>query len=342
MKSLVAVSENEVSIVEETAPRLEEHQVRVTSLYSLVSQGTERITMRGLTASFRKSWDKELRLFKADATSLKGYPTPLGYSCVGRVVELGDGVTRVKLGDIVWLDRPHSDQHLVGEDEAELGACSNDVDPRRYTFRVLAKVALAGVHDAQPYLGATAAVIGLGVVGQLTAEMLMVAGALKVYGVDPSEERRKIAADRGIVPIDPGGRDAAAEIKRSERRKGVDFAIETSGTYDGLQTAIRSVNVGGRVVTVSTYAGGGTIELGEEYHRNRVELLSSMSVNGCPHRGSPVWDTSRLMTTTRELLDRGTIAPERLVTRIVRFDDMPAFYRGLGTDLADVAVLIEY
>lgn len=104
-----------------------------------------------------------------------------------------------------------------------------------------------------------------------------------------------------------------------------------SGTYDGLSTAIRSVGVGGRVITVSTYTGSPEVlNLGEEYHRNQVELVSSMSVNGCPHRGYPQWDTIRLLETTRHILDSGLVRPERLITDVVPFAQLPSLYDELA------------
>jgi threonine dehydrogenase-like Zn-dependent dehydrogenase len=217
------------------------------------------------------------------------------------------------------------------------------VDPRRYVFRVLAKVALAGVHDAQPFLWARVGVIGLGVVGQLTAWLFRMAGAERVYGVDPSELRRGWAAKVAAVTVlDPRRVDAAREIKQA--CGGLDVVVEASGSSEGLSTAIRCAGIGGRVVTVSTYNGpASALNLGEEYHRNRVDLVSSMSVNGCPHRGYPLWDIPRLLNTTREMLDSGRLEPETLITHTVPFDDLPAVYAELRASAGErMATLITY
>lgn len=343
-RQLFAVQEGVVEVLDHPLPSaLKADEVRIRSMYSLVSQGTESITIHGRAASFRRSWDKTLRIFHDSDIKLKKFPTELGYSCVGKVEEIGVAVSTVKVGDTVWLDRPHADEHVVPECEAESGLCSRDVDPRRYTFRVLTKVALAGVHDAHPYLGSVAVVVGLGVVGQLTLDLLKLNGASKVYAIDLSPRRRRAAEARGAIAIDPSNCDVAAEIKKAESGKGADFAIETSASQAGLRTALRSVAVGGRVVTVSTYPTGGvTLDLGEEYHRNRIEVVSSMSVNECPHRGAPIWDIARLLKTTRDILDRGDIEPEQLITRTVPFEEVPRFYKEMMGNFSDVATLITY
>src|SRR5206468_12271168 len=64
-----------------------------------------------------------------------------------------------------------------------------------------------------------------------------------------------------------------------------------SGSYQGLHEAIRCLRVAGRVATVASYHGDDQtgLRLGEEYHRNRITIYSSMTINGCPHRNHPLW-----------------------------------------------------
>ena len=326
----IAVERNKVEIKSYKLPEPSSDHVHVRTLYSLVSQGTELSTIRGAIARFSKSWSEDLRLFGANDDGPKTFPVSLGYSCVGRVERTGSAVTGLKPGDIVWLDRPHQEEHLVPESEAILGLCVPGVDPRRYTFRVLTKVALAAVHDAHPFLGSSVAVVGLGIIGQIVVDLLLASGVTNIFAVDTSNTRLKMAEQANVHCINASATDAGLAIKR-HFGKGVDMAIEVSGTYQGLSTAIRSVGVGGRVITVSTYTGSPEeLNLGEEYHRNRVELISSMSVNGCPHRGYPQWDAARLLETTRYILDTGVVRPERLITDVVPLDQLPALYDELG------------
>lgn len=340
-KRAVAVGNDRVALQQFDLPRFTDQCVHIRTLCSLVSQGTELATIRGVGERFENAWTDDLRLF-GGAGPLKTFPVALGYSCVGRVSAVGPAVAGVKEGDTVWLDRPHQDEHIISASEALAGLCREDVDPRRYGFRVLAKVALAGVHDAHPYLGATAAVIGLGIIGQITVELLRISGAARIFAVDPNKARHRHVRTENAEILD-GDLDPSVIIKQATAG-GVDTAIETSGTYEGLATALRCVSVGGRVVSVSTYSGPATaLRLGGEYHRNRVDLISSMSVNDCPHRGYPAWSISRLLETARNLLDDGAIAPEQLISRTVPFAQLPDLYRDLLSGRGEeMAILITY
>lgn len=340
-----AVQKQTVALENVDLKNMDDSSVHISTVYSLVSTGTEVSTINGAIARFHKGWSDEYRLFGDHYGSLKDFPVSLGYSCVGKVINTGAGVTQVKEGDFVWLDRPHQTEHIVPESEAVRGLCAPGVDPRRYIFRVLAKVALAAVHDARPYIGATALVTGLGVVGQLATQLLKANGVTRIFATDICEKRREVAASQGIEVIDPATTNVAEFIKMNSQGSGVDFAIEASTNFNALNDCIRAVSVGGRVVTLSTYTGqANALNLGEEYHRNRVELISSMSVNECPHRGYPQWSAERLIDTTRQLLDAGIIEPEKsLLTKEVNFTDVPSLYAELCQGKSDdVGIAIKY
>jgi len=89
-----------------------------------------------------------------------------------------------------------------------------------------------------------------------------------------------LGSTTSIDPIAAGKRGGlGVEIKRNFAPRGVDIAIETSGSYSALHAAVASVGVGGRVVSVGFYQGDGTgLRLGEEWHHNRPDLISSMGV----------------------------------------------------------------
>jgi threonine dehydrogenase-like Zn-dependent dehydrogenase len=98
----------------------------------------------------------------------------------------------------------------------------------------------------------------------------------------------------GAIHAADGG-DVAAQVRELTGPAGADAAIEASGSYLGLHEAICCLRVGGRVATVASYHGDQPgLRLGEEYHRNRITLISSMTVNGCAQRQHPLWTFDRL------------------------------------------------
>lgn len=94
LRKIVAVGENKVKIqLQEQSRSLAPASVRIKTLYSLISQGTECSTIQGKTARFRKQWSDEFRLFQNNFQSGKCFPVQLGYSCVGTITEIGSNVS---------------------------------------------------------------------------------------------------------------------------------------------------------------------------------------------------------------------------------------------------------
>jgi threonine dehydrogenase-like Zn-dependent dehydrogenase len=200
----------------------------------------------------------------------------------------------VSAGDLIAVDAPHATGHMLAEAVAAAGLLPAETDPQQAVFHILARVALGGVHDAQLQVGQTVVVMGLGTVGLLAVQQARHAGA-HVIGVDRYPLRVQAAQDVGVHAILAGeGVDVAAAVHEATGGAGADAAIEASGSYAGLHEAIRCLRVGGRAATVASYHGDQPgLRLGEEYHRNRITLISSMTINGCDQRTHPLWTLDR-------------------------------------------------
>ncbi|MDI7274868.1 MAG: zinc-binding dehydrogenase, partial [Anaerolineae bacterium] len=151
--------------------------------------------------------------------------------------------------------------------------------------------------------------------------------------VDLIASRRELARRYGVdLTLDPAQGDVALQIKRMTGNKGVDAALEISGSYAALQQAIRSVQVGGLVVAASYYRGNASaLSLGAEWHHNRPTLISSMAVWGCPHRAHPMWTLERLERAAIELLEAGLLSTEGMVTQRMPYHDAPKAYELIAT-----------
>ncbi|HEY8455605.1 MAG TPA: zinc-binding dehydrogenase [Actinopolymorphaceae bacterium] len=334
---LVLTAPRVVEFVESESRPLRAGEVRLRSLISGISHGTEMNLYRGTAPFATQRFDLDLRVFVPATTSKQ--PVSLGYDMVGEVVEVGPDVDGVEVGDILHTGQPHQDESIIRLDEGEdfYPPCKLPrQDVHRGVFTSLASVALQAIHDARIKVGDAVVVFGGGVIGQLVCQLAAMNGAGRVVLVEPHADRRRIARQLGTsAALDPTATDMPVgyEVKKLLGDRGADIAIETSGTYSGLHSAIASVGVGGTVVAAGYYQGGGLdLRLGEEWHHNRPTLVSSMGVWGCPHRDHPLWHRRRMMETVVDLIYSDRLVVEPLLTETIPFRRAPEAYKRLDDD----------
>ncbi|MEV6350269.1 zinc-binding alcohol dehydrogenase [Actinoplanes sp. NPDC051851] len=315
----------EVALVSEGYGPIGADQVLAATVLSGISAGTETGWLRGVAPALHRQWKPERRIF-VDGPG-RALPIAPGYESVARVIECGPQVEGVHVGDLIAVDRPHADWHLLDAADAVGGLLSPETTPEQAVFFILARVALGAVHDAEIHAGDVVVVMGLGVVGLLAAQQARLNGA-RVIAVDRYQVRTDAAERLGMETITATeGVDVAVALREMIGPDGADVAIEASGSYTGLNEAIRCLRVTGTVSTVASYHGDqGGLRLGEEYHRNRITLRSSMTVNGCPQREHPRWDKARLDATAQAQILRGQVSIDALITHRIPFEDAAEAY----------------
>lgn len=315
-------------------------EIRAEAVISGISHGTELNLYRGTSAFADQEFDTNLRLFRP-RTGRIPHPS-LGYEWVGRVVEVGAEVEHLHPGDLVHLLAPHRQTHTLTPENVpyrgRLHALPPGLSPDQAIFLALAGVALQAVHDAQIKLGDRVAVFGLGAIGLLAVQLARLDGAAWVDAVDPIPERRDMALRFGAdQALDPESGDGGLAIKTASKHHGADVAIECSGHDAALHEAIRSVRKAGRVVAAGFYQGGaGNLRLGEEWHHNRVTMVSSMAVWDCPHRDYPLWDRSRVEEVAIDLLASGRLRTDGLITHRLPFTRAAEAYELIDRHPSDV------
>jgi len=303
-------------------PPLGPDQVRAEAIVSGVSHGTELALYRGISPFAGRRFDTDLRLFVDDPEG-QGYPMRLGYEWVGIVREAGQDVRGVGVGDRVHLSLAHRETQTVpiaDDPAAPWTVLPADLDPERAALLQSATIALQAIHDARLKIGDKVAVFGLGAFGLLAVQLARLNGADWIAAVDPLGGRQRLARRLGAdVTFDPAACDAGREVKLAAGR-GVDVAVEFSGRYDALHDALRSVRLAGTVVAAGFYVGGAGSELrlGEEWHHNRLTMVSSMSAWGAPHREAG-WDRRRLRATALRLLADGRLDVDGFISHRIPF-----------------------
>jgi 2-desacetyl-2-hydroxyethyl bacteriochlorophyllide A dehydrogenase len=344
-----------VSVVQFSAPRrvvladephvaLAPGTVRVQTLHSGISAGTELTAYRGTNPLFANRWDTTSRLFVTGEPAFSYPVTGWGYSEVGRVVEVASGVATPRPDDVVWGIWGHRSEAVMPATRLTGHVLPAGVAPVAGVFGRVGAVALNAVLAAGIHLGETVAIFGQGVIGLLATKLAVLSGA-EVTALDTQQSRLAMAAAMGAdVTINPSslGPDGPAAMLRREGGRGVDVAIELSGTYQALHEAIRCVGPGGTVVAAGFYQGAAEgLRLGEEFHHNQVRLIASQ-IGAVPQGLSPRWDTERLHVTFMGQVISGALNPVPLVTHRFPASDVADAFELLDGGTAPLQVVLDF
>lgn len=306
----------EVAIREQTVSEPGPNEVRVSATVSAISPGTELLVYRG---------DVERGVVADESIdALSGslsYPIQYGYATVGEVTAAGTDVTDLR-GQQVLAFHPHASEFVTS---AESVVPVPELSPEQAALLPNAETAVNLVLDGNPAVGYRTVVFGQGIVGLLTASVLAEYPLDRLATVEPHPARRELSeavgADVSLPPAEASealwGSDAASD-------SGADLAYELSGNPDALDDAIDATGFAGRVVVGSWY-GTKPVELSldSEFHRSRIELVSSQVSTIAPDRRGR-WDTDRRIATAKRQL-RG-IQTDRLVTHRIPIAEAPRAY----------------
>ena len=302
---------------------LAEDQLRIKTEFASVKHGTEFHLFSGESPFGGRYFDPTLRLFVADdgaKSQARAVGQFVGNMAVGVVSETGAAVTRFRAGDRVYCYGAICETQT--KTEADVQPLTPPMTPEDAVCTDPAFYGYAALRDARVCLGDVVVVFGLGAIGLLLVQMLTRAGCLQVIAVDPLGKRRALARRYGAgLTLDPTQSDAALEIRR-HLGQGADIAVEASGHYRGLAEAIRSVRQCGRILTLGYNKGTDShLELGAEWHHNRLEMICSLPAWGNPLRDYPLWDEARLSQTIRQFLIAGSLTAQGVIDPIVPFSD---------------------
>lgn len=333
-RELVALAVRTPALHEYAEQPLAAGQIRVRTTFGAPKHGTELHGYRGDSPFSDSHWDAAQQVFLPGPGPAASFPRPLGNIAVGTVTEVGSGVEGVAIGDRVAGYGPlrETQRWAWGTPGAYPGVRRM---PERMTWQEAvcldpATVALGGIRDGNVRLGDRVAVFGLGAIGLLAVQLARLAGAGFVAVVDPLPLRREVAAATGAdLALDPTATDAGLTIRRAAGGKGVDVAIETSGSAAALHHAIRGLAFGGTVALTAWYNEfRGGLDLGREAHFNRPTFVFTRAESE-PHRDHPRWDNRRQADAAWALLAAGSVACERIVQPVVPFAEVVAAYRAI-------------
>lgn len=363
----VLVRSGEIVVEEVPAPSVGSKEILVRVGYSCVSAGTE---LAGLRTSalplYRRALKQPEHVRRAlemvrDQGIVRTWQrvsgklaagSATGYSAAGEVVATGAEVEGFRAGDRVACAGAGIANHaeLVSV-PVNLAVHVPDGLPLQDASTVtLGAIALQGVRRTQPTLGETIVVVGLGLLGQLTVQMLRANGC-RVIGVDVNAARVEIAKSTGLaVGLDPTQSDWTAQVHRLTDDLGADAVIVTasSSSPQVISDAMKACRRKARVVIVGDVA----LDLQRaDLYAKELDVLISTSYG--PGRYDPLyeeggqdyplpyvrWTENRNMQAYLAMVAEGKIQLESLRTGVFEVDRAPQAYEALKTDARMIAVL---
>jgi len=342
-----------MNIIEVPIPVLGKGQVLVRNHYSVISAGTEAKTVsdarKGYFAKFR-SRQKEVKqvmdLIKTQGPKVAynivmnklEAPSPLGYSCAGEVIAVADDINDIKPGDLVACGGQgayHADIVAVYRNLCVM--VPNNIDLKHAAFTSVASIALQGIRQADLQTGGNCVVIGLGLIGQLTIQLLNASG-IKSIGIDINETKVQSALSCGASFAWPRHQEGLEHLALGATGgHGTDAVIITAGTssLDPVELAGSLCRHKGKVVIVGAVPTGFSRN---NYYRKELDLRMSSSYgpgrydpdyeeNGIDYPfGYVRWTENRNMQAFVDLLAAGKLDIEKLMTHVFDLESAPDAY----------------
>ncbi|MGG7662167.1 bi-domain-containing oxidoreductase [Dyadobacter sp. BHUBP1] len=329
--------------------------VLIKTRKSLVSAGTERMLIEFSKANFlskaRQQPDKLRIIFekiradgfwKTTRSVLRRMDQllPLGYCNIGEVVAIGEGVEGFVIGDRAVSNGPHAEVVCVPVNL--VAKVPRNVPDEEAVFTVLGAVSLHGVRLLAPALGERVAVVGLGLIGLMVVDLLHAQGC-GVIGIEPDEDRRRIAEEKGIPTVNPV-KSAGKSI--SEQFGEMDGVIITASSKSGsvISRASAICRKKGKIVLIGDvplhlnrsdfYQKELTFQVSCAYGPGRYDYAYEEQGTDYP-LAYVRWTVNRNFQEVLRLMASGALDVKPLISNIVPIENYSSIYqrnsRSLGT-----------
>jgi len=366
MKQIIQDLKKGDTILEEVpVPMVKSGNVLIKTTKTLVSLGTEKMLVEFGKANFlqkaKQQPDKvKMVLDKVKTDGLKptldavfnklGQPLPLGYCNVGEVVAVGKGITEFAIGDRVASNGNHAEYVLVPKNL--VAKVPDNVSDEEAAFTVIGSIGLQGIRLLKPTFGETIVVVGLGLIGLVTAEILKANGC-NVIGFDFDSEKVRIAKEKGIIAINPAeGSDQVKFVEIYTNGVGADGVVITASSKSNeiIAQSAQMCRKLGRVILVGVI--GLDISRADFYNK---EISFQVSCSYGPGRyddeyeqkgndypiGYVRWTEKRNFEAVLNAISNGSLDVKPLITERIPLLEYDKIYGDMGASKS-IASILEY
>jgi predicted dehydrogenase/threonine dehydrogenase-like Zn-dependent dehydrogenase len=363
MKQIIQSFKSGETILEEVpTPLVKSGSVLIQTSKSLVSLGTERMLVEfgksNLISKARQQPDKVKQVLDKIKTeglvptleavfNKLGEPLPLGYCNVGRVIAVGDGVSEFKVGDRVASNGQHAEFVCIPKNL--VAKIPDNIEDSEAVFTVIGSIGLQGIRLINPTFGETIVVIGLGLIGLLTAQMLHANGC-RVIGIDIDKSKLELARKWGIEIINPIESNSVKEVLELTNGIGCDGVVITASAKnnDIIAQAAQMSRKRGRIVLVGVI--GLNISRADFYEK---ELSFQVSCSYGPgrydeeyeSRGNDYplpyvrWTEKRNFEAILQAISSRKINVKELITEEIPLEDYLKVYGEIGNNKSIASIL---
>ncbi len=301
------------------------NQIVVATEVSAVSAGTELAVYTG-THQWLK--DPNLPDWK--------FPFRPGYSAAGTIVAVGSAVTGWQPGDRVSYPGNHASAELltIGHERGRVWRLPSQLDAEKAALACIARYGLGASIRAGLTLGRSAAVLGLGIIGQFALRCLLAAGANPVVGIDSVSMRREAVRAAGADHvIDPSAGDPRDQLQKYLQARGAEIVADATGIPDAVPVAMSLACDGGQVVVVGSPRGKAKdVNFYDDLHRRYLEVTGAhgnMLFEPAHTRLAGAWDIDKAQKWLLASLASGRLSIAGLVTHRIQPEDLGTAYEGL-------------
>lgn len=304
-------------------------QILIAAEWSAISAGTELAVYTG-THQWLK--DPNLPDWK--------FPFRSGYSAAGKVLKVGkDFPGGFKEGDRVSYPGNHASAELltVGHERCRVWKLPDNLPFDKAAIACISRYGMGVSVRAGITVGRSAAVLGLGIIGQFSLRCLLAAGAGPVVGIDAVKMRRDAALAAGADHvIDPTAGDVKAQLQAYLGTKGAEIVGDATGVPDAIPTAMGLACDAGQVVVVGSPRGKAKeVNFYDDLHRRYIEVTGAhgnMLFEPAHTRLAGAWDINKAQTWLLRQLAAGRLSLAGLVTHTIAPEQMGDAYEGLLKD----------
>jgi 2-desacetyl-2-hydroxyethyl bacteriochlorophyllide A dehydrogenase len=321
----VVLEPYQVGVQEVELPPPAPNQILVATEVSAVSAGTELAVYTG-THQWLK--DPNLPDWK--------FPFRPGYSAAGRVVAVGTEVKGWKPGDRVSYPGNHASAELLslGHERGRLWKMPDGLDAEKAALACIARYGMGASIRAGVTLGRSAAVLGLGVIGQFALRCLIAAGAFPVIGIDAVRSRREAARRAGADHVlDPGEGNLSASVAQCLGTRGAEIVADATGVPDAVPTAMSLACDGGQVVVVGSPRGRAKeVNFYDDLHRRYLEVTGAhgnMLFEPAHTRLAGAWDIDKAQNWLLAAMASGRLNLDGLISHRIQPGGLGDAYEGL-------------